>query len=68
MLGAHLLLKCHPKLAKELGVTIQNYKPWNAMQPHYFFEVQLGNMGSITCLGARDEMCHPGKVIYNHKD
>jgi len=67
-LGAHLLSKCHPKMAKELGITIQNYGPWNAMQSHHFFEVQLGNMGSIICLGTRDEMGHLSKAVHNHKD
>ena len=67
-LGSHLLRMCHPKMTKKFGVTVRDYGPWNAMQSHYFLEVQLGNMGGIICLGARDEMCHLGKTIYNHRD
>jgi len=38
-LGSHLLPQDNPKVLKELGITVQDYGPWNTMQSHDFPEV-----------------------------
>jgi len=50
--STQLLLQSHPKVTSKLNALIQHYRPWNAIELHHFFEVQIGYMGGIISLVA----------------
>lgn len=55
-------------MAEELDVSLKGDCLRHTMQPNYFSKEEMGYVGSIRGLPARDNVCHFGEPINDYKN